>query len=95
MDFVFENEKTIYFVMPYVKGGELYSQLKAVKRFPEEVVKFYAIQLIMGIGYLHENGIIHRDLKLENILIGEDGYLKIIDFGLAKILKNEEETMTF
>lgn len=81
--------------MPYVQGGELYRLLKKNKRFPENVVKFYAIQIILGIEYLHNKGIIHRDLKLENILIDEDGYLKIIDFGLAKILKNEEETMTF
>lgn len=95
MDFVFQNVETIYFVMPYVQGGELYTHLKKNKRFPEEVVKFYAIQIILGLGYLHDKGIIHRDLKLENILIDEEGYLKIIDFGLAKILKSEEETMTF
>lgn len=40
----------------------------------------------MAIGYLHKKGVIHRDLKLENILVDENGYLKIIDYGLAKIL---------
>ena len=95
MDFVFQNIDNIYFVMPYVKGGELYAHLKKEKRFPEYAIKFYAVQIILGIGYLHEKGIIHRDMKLENILVDEDGYLKIIDFGLAKILKNEEETMTY
>ncbi|CAI2360806.1 unnamed protein product [Moneuplotes crassus] len=95
MDFVFQNEESIYFVMPYVQGGELYRLLKKNKRFPEEIVKFYTIQLILGLEYLHDRNIVHRDLKLENILIDADGYIKIIDFGLAKILKNEEETMTF
>lgn len=95
MDFVFQNPDTIYFVLPYVQGGELYTHLKKNKRFPEEVVKFYTIQIIVGIGYLHGKGIVHRDLKLENILMNEDGYLKIIDFGLAKMLKSEEETMTY
>ena len=95
MDFVFQNDLRIYFVMPFVKGGELYLHFAKNKRFPEEAVKFYAIQIILAIGYLHEQGIAHRDLKLENILIDEDGYLKIIDFGLAKIIKDEEEAMTF
>lgn len=40
----------------------------------------------MAVGYLHSKGIMHRDLKLENILVDEDGYLKIIDYGLAKTL---------
>lgn len=95
MDFVFQNDLRLYFVMPFVKGGELYSHFVRNKRFPEEAVKFYAVQIVLAIGYLHEQGIVHRDLKLENILINEDGYLKIIDFGLAKMLKDQEETMTF
>ena len=49
----------------------------------------------MAIGHLHSKSIIHRDLKLENILVDEEGYLKIIDFGLAKILKEDETTDTF
>jgi p70 ribosomal S6 kinase len=42
--------------------------------------------MIIAIGYLHLKGIVHRDLKLENILIDQDGYIKIIDYGLAKML---------
>lgn len=50
--------------------------------------------MILAVGYLHEKGILHRDLKLENILIDEDGYLKIIDFGLSKKLKPNQKTST-
>ena len=56
-------------------------------RFEENVVKFYAVQLVDAVGFLHEKNIAHRDLKLENILVDEDGYLKIIDFGISKKLK--------
>ena len=42
----------------------------------------------MAIGYLHEKGITHRDMKLENILLEENGYIKIIDYGLSKIMNN-------
>ena len=49
-------------------------------------MKFYAIQIAIAVGELHKKGIMHRDLKLENILIDDKGYVKIIDYGLAKIL---------
>ena len=82
-------------MMPFIKGGELYKIFKMKKRLPEDVVRFYAMQIIMAIGYLHSKGIMHRDLKLENILVDEDGYLKIIDYGLAKTLQESAVTKTF
>ena len=60
--------------------------LKKVRRFPEETVKFYVAQLALGLAYLHDNNLIHRDLKLENVLMNRDGYIKLCDFGLAKLL---------
>jgi serum/glucocorticoid-regulated kinase 2 len=53
-------------------------------------VQFYGAQIALAIGELHSKEIMHRDLKLENILVDSRGYLKIIDYGLAKVLKNEE-----
>jgi serine/threonine protein kinase len=72
--------------MPFVRGGELYKVFKSKKRFTEDVVRFYGAQICMAVGYLHDKGIMHRDLKLENVLVAENGYLKIIDYGLAKTL---------
>ena len=77
--------------MPFIEGGELYKILKNEKKFKEETVIFYAIQLILAIDYLHNKQIIHRDLKLENIMIDVEGYIKIIDYGLAKKLDETEE----
>jgi len=51
--------------------------------------------MIIAIGYLHNKGIVHRDLKLENILVDQDGYLQIIDYGLAKMLSEEQEAQSF
>ena len=81
--------------MPFIKGGELYKIFKSKKRLSEEVVRFYAAQICMAVGYLHSKSVIHRDLKLENILVGEDGYLKIIDYGLAKLLNGTQLAKTF
>lgn len=95
MEYLFQNEMRLYFVMPFIRGGELYKIYQAQKRFEEPQVKFYAAQMIMAIGYLHSKGIVHRDLKLENVLVDQKGYIKIIDYGLAKMLKDTEEATSF
>jgi serine/threonine protein kinase len=95
MEYLFQNDMRLYFVMPFVRGGELYKVFSSQKRFKEEQVIFYAAQMTIAIGYLHMKGIVHRDLKLENILLDQEGYLKIIDFGLAKMLSDNEETQSF
>ena len=95
MVFCFQTEERIYFVMPFIRGGELFQHLRASKFFPEEKVKFYAASIGLALDYLHSKGIIYRDIKPENILIGEDGYLKLIDFGMAKMIKNDEKATSF
>lgn len=69
--------------MPYVKGEPLQITLTQSKRFPESQVLFYGAQLAIGIGNLHKNNIVHRNLNLENILLDIDGYIKIINYSLA------------
>lgn len=86
MEYFFQTTERFYFVMPFYRGGELRKVLKAQRAFPEAIVKFYAAQLVLGVGNIHESEIIHRDLKPENIMLDENGYLKIIDFGLARYL---------
>ena len=95
MVFCFQTEERIYFIMPFVQGGELFQHLKNEKYFKEEKVKFYASIIGLSLEYLHNNEIIYRDIKPENILIDADGYLKLIDFGLAKILENDEKATSF
>jgi serine/threonine protein kinase len=65
--------------MPFIQGGELYKVFKSKRRFDEKTVQFYGAQIALGIAELHAKEIMHRDLKLENILVDSKGYLKIID----------------
>ena len=95
MSYVFQTEQKVYFIMDFIRGGELFTHLNNEKRFPEDKAKFYAIQIMLAIGYLHKQDIIYRDIKPENILIGEDGYLHLADFGLAKYVKKNELATTF
>ena len=74
--------------MPFVRGAELYKVHCMKRRFDEETTKFYIVQVILAIGYLHDQSIAHRDLKLENILLDHDGFVKVIDFGLAKRMED-------
>lgn len=78
-----------------MKGGELYMHIKIEKKFSEQRAKFYAACLVMALGALHSKSFIYRDLKLENCLIDDQGYCKLTDFGLAKLLNSEEKTQTF
>jgi serine/threonine protein kinase len=84
MYFAFQTSDKVYMVLEFVDGGELFYHLKKAKRFPEDLAKFYASEILLAIEMLHGHDIIYRDLKPENILVGTDGHLKLADFGLAK-----------
>ena len=90
MVFCFQTEERVYFVLPFIQGGELFQHLRKYKYFPEKNVQFYASIIGLSLEYLHKRGIVYRDIKPENILLEKDGYLKLIDFGMAKILKDDE-----
>ena len=70
--------------MDLCTGGELFFLLNRVGKFPESSARFYFAQLLLAVEYLHENRIMYRDLKPENVLIDVDGHVKLADFGLCK-----------
>ena len=76
-------------------GGDLFDKLKTDMFLPEDLVRFYAIQIAIAIQDLHDLGFAYRDLKPENVLIGEDGYIKLCDFGAAVRMKGTEKEYTF
>ncbi|XP_040214425.1 protein kinase C theta type-like [Rana temporaria] len=82
----FQSEENLFFVMEYVRGGELYDQIKSSAPLPMDAIRFIAAELLCALKYLHGRGIIHRDLKPDNILFDSSGHVKIIDFGLSKVV---------
>ena len=80
-----EHEGAPYIAMEYVEGQTL-RELLAGGPLPNDKLLRYTTQLAEGLAKAHQAGIVHSDLKPENIIISEDGYLKILDFGLAKLL---------
>ena len=57
-----------------------------MKKFDEKTAKFYAAEILLAIEYLHKRSIIYRDIKPENILLDDEGHIKITDFGLSKVM---------
>ncbi|XAR67823.1 Non-specific serine/threonine protein kinase [Bertholletia excelsa] len=81
---VLATKTKIFFVMEYVKGGELFAKV-AKGRLKEDIARKYFQQLISAIDFCHSRGVSHRDLKPENLLLDENENLKVTDFGLSAL----------
>uniref|UniRef100_A0A2P2I6Y8 non-specific serine/threonine protein kinase n=1 Tax=Hirondellea gigas TaxID=1518452 RepID=A0A2P2I6Y8_9CRUS len=84
LKYSFTTKDRLCFVLEYVNGGELFHHLTKERLFSEERTKFYGAEICLALSYLHRCNIIYRDLKLENLLIDEQGHIKVADFGLCK-----------
>jgi serine/threonine-protein kinase len=89
-----EDEGTHYITMEYVRGEDLRRLIKRVKHLPSDTALSIAKQVCEGLAEAHRLGIIHRDLKPSNIMIDKEGNARIMDFGIARSLKDEEITGT-
>jgi RAC serine/threonine-protein kinase len=84
MKMAFQSKDKLYFVLDYCPGGELFYHLGRLGRFPEHQARFYAAEIVLAISYVHQLDIIYRDLKPENVLLDDQGHVRLTDFGLSK-----------
>ena len=85
--FIFKDKKNYYFVMEYLPGGDVYTLLSK-NNLPKKTIQLIVAETILAVNYLHNNRIIHHDIKPENILITPKGHFKLSDFGLSKTLED-------
>ena len=89
----FQDATKLYIVSEFLQGGDLFFHLhdKRYTVFPEAKAKFYIMELVVALDFLHKNNMVYRDLKPENILLDSQGHIKLTDFGLSKIFEKEDD----
>ena len=91
MYYAFQDKDNLYLVMDYLKGGDLRFHLTRHIRFSEEQSRFFICNIITALEYIHSKNIIHRDIKPENLVLEEEGYARLTDFGIAKQNKDDNK----
>lgn len=89
----YRDDRFLYMLFEYVCGGELFAYLRNAGKFPMTTASFYASEIVSALEYLHSLSVVYRDLKPENLLLDQDGHLKITDFGFAKKLTDRTWTL--
>ena len=90
----FQDPENLYMELEFVQGGDLYTWMVRKGKLKPFEVKFYAAEIAAVLHYLHQQGIVYRDLKHENVLISATGHIKLADFGLAKRQHHGERTFS-
>ena len=88
-----KDQKYIYYLMEFIKGRELYDVLNELNLLSKFQAQFYIGSIMLAVKYLHERKFIFRDIKPENIMALTNGYIKLIDFGMAKIIKDKTNSI--
>ncbi len=78
------HPQNLYLVIEFIDGVDLHQLIRRYHPLPFPIIEFISKELLQGLAYAHQQGVIHRDIKPANIMIGKDGSVKIADFGLAR-----------
>lgn len=94
MHYAFQNAKRLFLVTEYCPGGDLFEYMnRRVAPLDEQTARFISAQVLLALSHLHALGIVYRDLKLENILIDDEGNVRLADFGLTKVLRQHDGSL--
>ena len=85
MQYAFQDRDNLYLVMDLLNGGDLRYHIARHRRFSEEQTKFFITCILVSLDYIHSKSIVHRDIKPENLVFDDKGYLRVTDFGIARI----------
>ena len=85
MHYAFNDRDNLYLVMDLLSGGDLRYHIGRIGKFNEDQTKFLIACIIVAIEYIHKMKIFHRDIKPQNLVFDENGYLKLTDFGIARL----------
>lgn len=94
LKFAFQTPSKFYFGLEYAPGGELFYHMQHRRQFSREEVRLYVAEIALALDHLHSHGIVYRDLKPENVLLDSEGFVKLTDFGLSKVLENPDSIAT-
>ncbi|PIN09029.1 Serine/threonine protein kinase [Handroanthus impetiginosus] len=92
---VMATKSKIYLVMELAPGGELFTKLSRCRRFSESTARKYFQQVVSALRFCHQNGVFHRDIKPQNLLLDQNGLLKITDFGLSALSEHKREGLIY
>ncbi|XP_061162501.1 atypical protein kinase C-like isoform X3 [Saccostrea echinata] len=92
----FQTPSRLFFVIEFVSGGDLMFHMQRQRKLHEEHARFYSAEICLALNFLHERGIVYRDLKLDNVLLDHEGHVKLTDYGMCKEgLWSGDKTNTF
>ncbi|KAJ3438554.1 non-specific serine/threonine protein kinase [Anaeramoeba flamelloides] len=98
LHYSFQTTEKLYMALDYAPGGELFTRISEEGKLPQDRAKLYIAEIMLALDHLHKMDVVYRDLKPENVLLDQEGHIKITDFGLVKTDLNKKfggKTSTF
>lgn len=95
LKYTFQDSSNLYLVQEYLSGGDIFKLIRKRLGFSNYEIQFYVSEIIMALKILHRENIVYRDMKPENIMIDQNGHVKLVDFGFAKRLNDVTKDKTY